>query len=320
MNFAQSILGKAPDQLTYEDLEQYFKNPRQESNLVEYKSYNSKGGTFKKQIANLFPVICAMLNSEGGLVIWGAPEGQKVKGNKEKEFSGLLSPITIKIEKDNLINRISDNITPVPNRINAVVLERDGNYVVLLEVAKSVYAPHQTKDTYYMRLDGQSRPAPHRYVEALFKQERIPELGGYIKFGEMFLNERTYSIPFTIYVLNHTPANNEEKVFFELNIENAPLDESCLASEAKVIFYTNALVCENFAEVLPYGAQPYCHCGIKYFHYSEIVQNPIKKISLKFGGKKSPLKKSEYTLHLTDENITEAKSNPNHIVQEFKEN
>lgn len=296
MKLANKFFGKNLDELKYEDIENYFQQARIESNHLEYKSYNSKGDISSK-LKGIFRVICAMLNSDGGIIVWGAPEGESVKGRKEKAFSGDLTPIDKIIEKDDLINRISDNIIPVPNLVRVAILEKENKCVVVIEVLRSEYAPHQTQDVYYMRLDGQTRAAPHYLIEALFNRRKFPKLGGYIKFETMFLDKKYHVIPFSIYVLNHTPSINEEKVFFELEVKNAPLDEKYLSADTEVSFYDNNLICWKFVDVLSFGSKPSCQCAIKYFHtrITGFKPGPIK-LTLKFGGRQSPLQKSEYIL------------------------
>ena len=56
-----------------------------------------------------------------------------------------------------------------------------------------------------MRMDGQSRPAPHHYVEALFKQIKYPNLEGYIKFDELTLDDGTYYLNISFIVFNYFP-------------------------------------------------------------------------------------------------------------------
>ena len=112
MSYSKLYFGKELGELTYADIENFFIDEKDESNKIEYKSYHNpdeKNHTEKEN--GVIRAICALLNSEGGLVIWGAPIGQTVGGKKEKIFKGELSPVEKLIEKDSLINRVTDLIT-----------------------------------------------------------------------------------------------------------------------------------------------------------------------------------------------------------------
>src|SRR3954466_7102658 len=119
-----------------------------------------------------------MLNSEGGLIIWGAPRGIPVSGKKEKIYKGELSPLDALIEKDAFVSKVTNLITPSAKGIIFQRLEKGDKYVYLIEVQQSQYSPHQYHNTYYMRIDGQTRPAPHHYIEALFQKISYPNLEG----------------------------------------------------------------------------------------------------------------------------------------------
>ena len=108
------------------------------------------------------------MNSEGGLIIWGSPIGEYSDGSKEKVFEGALSPLDISLTKDSFINKVTDQITPSPRGIKFYKYSNNGKHVYLIEVEKSNFSPHQFEHNYFMRIDGQTKIAPHHYVEALF--------------------------------------------------------------------------------------------------------------------------------------------------------
>ena len=110
--------------------------------------------------------ICALLNSEAGILIWGAPVGPEVSGKKEKVFKGSLSPVSKRYEKDQLINMMADSLTPMPVSVKVQPLETDDRVVYVFEVLASAYRPHQFANQYFIRMDGQTRPAPHYLVES----------------------------------------------------------------------------------------------------------------------------------------------------------
>lgn len=312
MNYSKKLLGKELQDLKYADIEQFFTNPKEESNKSEYKSYDSRG-SIEEKYKGIYKGVCGMLNSEGGILIWGAPKGKKVPNLKEKVFEGALSPIQEVIEKDALINKISDNITPTPNSVKAEIIENNGDRVIVFEIDKSVYAPHQTDNTYYMRLDGQSRPAPHHYIEALFKQIRYPELGGYLKFQELKSDGQYYYLKTQIVVINHSSILNEEDVSFRLTCINGIMMDQ---DHTKLSLQGHQLYVKDFANLLHYGGVPYYDLTFCYAPNNLVKDNFDSKISLTFGGRKSPMKESSYTINLS--NLYPA--NINDIVKNKEEN
>lgn len=281
MNYSNRILGKDIEDLIFQDIATYFYNIQQESNVAEYKSYNPKGEIDNK-LTGIYKSVCALLNSEGGIVIWGAPEGKRVEGRKEKEFIGDLTPINRIIEKDYLINKISNNIIPLPNSIKANIIEHEDSCIVVLEIEKSAYAPHQTNDIYYMRLDGQSVPAPHNYIEALFKQIKYPELGGYISFVKIQNNGSQYYLSMQVIIMNHSPIINEENIFFSLTSSIGSVRGSGNAS-----IENNGLTLhhKNFINLLHYGLVNSYDVAVLYNH-DELLQNNFESsLILMFGGK-----------------------------------
>ena len=220
MDYAKSYFSKSLDNLTYQDVENFFKEAKEESTRIEFKSYAAgRGKKFKDKLSGVVEGLCALLNSEGGILIWGAPEGQKVAGKQEDVFQGALSPVDELKEKDGLINTISDTITPLPTGIAVKILENGNNqYVYVFEVQVSNYRPHQYKHIYYARLDGQTRPAPHYLVEALMKRITYPNLEGYLKVTDFKrLREGNY-LDIEIIVCNFSETQNEEDISLEISV------------------------------------------------------------------------------------------------------
>jgi predicted HTH transcriptional regulator len=174
MDFCTAHFGKTLNSLTIEDVKSYFTDERIESDQIEFKSIHSTGNSNEK-FTGIEKSVCAFLNSSGGLLIWGSPEGQKVEGRKEKIFKGELSFFNVVLEKDFIISKISDSIIPLPNNVRINILSEGSNSIVVLEIGISEYSPHQNANAYYMRIDGQTKPAPHHYIEALFKKITYPK-------------------------------------------------------------------------------------------------------------------------------------------------
>jgi hypothetical protein len=315
MEYSKSYFGKSLEELLYEDIENFFIIEKEESDKIEFKAYSLQYGNISKNLDGVIRGICAFLNSEGGILIWGAPEGSLVDGRKEKIFKGALSPVSELIEKDSLINKISDSITPLPTRVNVKILNKQDLYLYVFEIQTSDYKPHQFKNTYYARLDGQTKPAPHYLIESLFKQIKFPNIEGYIKPTKISHNGLSYYLDIEIYLFNFTHLQNEEKPFFRLMSSKGTFVRAREPQYADMYNYDgHLLIYENRIDFLHFGA-PNCHSEKIQFspHETEVT------LILMFGGKKSPLKTSMYTLDLSeiDWNNTD---NPNYLFKEINEN
>lgn len=175
MSLCHSIFSKSIDDLKFSDLEKFFSVEREEDAMLEFKS----GGI---EINDIYREICAFLNTNGGLLILGSPResyagGGNHNNNGKRICIGELIPTKFR-NKEWIMQKISSNISPVPQGIKlAEFLKPEGNYF-LIEVPKSNYPPHQcvSEGKYYIRLDDESRPAPHGIVEALFYKRQKPNL------------------------------------------------------------------------------------------------------------------------------------------------
>lgn len=298
MNCSQAILGNDLEKLTFQDIQQYFQNPRSESTIAEYKSFNPNG-PLEDKFKGIYKTICAFLNSQGGVLVWGAPVGKKVENNKkEKEFRGSLTSVTSDIEKDYLINKISSNIIPIPNGINAKIIEQDDSRVIVIEVQKSDYAPHQTENTYYMRLDGQTVPAPHHYIDALFKQIKYPNLNGFLKLNKVIGYNDNYILLGEVLIVNLSPYQNEESVFVNVLCPNGEFVNDKFGEGTNLNDYGHSLHIEKFINILHCGATPMLDFKVKYNRKDIIESNGKSVITLSFGGKSSPMKVSTYHFNI----------------------
>lgn len=219
MQFIKSFFGKNLTELLYKDIADFFKIEQVESDRIEFKSFSLKYGNLNKNLAGVIRGICAFLNSEGGVLIWGAPKGKKISGRKEKAFVGDLSPVNELCEKDWLISKISDSITPLPIGINVQTLEDKGLFVYVFEIQQNNYRPHQYSNIYYARLDGLTKPAPHYLIDALFKQIKYPNIEGFIKPTKISHNGKKYLLDIEIFIINFSYFQNEEHVVFRLFCE-----------------------------------------------------------------------------------------------------
>lgn len=279
----RKLFRKELEEVSYEDLIEYFKDPIEESDTIEYKSFASYQGQndFKYKERKILKTICSFLNSSGGVIIWGAPMSKKDKDNKhilEKE----LSPINKIINKDSFISKILNKIVPTPLDIKCRVIEVSENRcIIILEITQSKNKPHQFESIYYMRADGQTIIAPHHYIEALFKQIKYPELSAHVEMR---------------YFESKIIDNNFLECKINLFIEN----------KSKFINETNllvSLVIDNTYQEFKDESFPICHYGKEIVIIPEI-RLPIKSIGkyctailqVLFGGEKSPLRCSRFLL------------------------
>jgi len=305
--------------LNYQDVEKYFITDKEESNIIEYKAYSAQYGNFNKNIEGVIRGICAFLNSDGGILVWGSPEGQKIEGRNEKVFIGNLSPIPELKEKDWLINKISDSITPLPVSIGVQIIEHNGKYLYIFEVQKSSYSPHQYKNTYFARLDGQTKPAPHYLIDALFKKISFPKIEGFIKLNSISHDGHNYLLDITIFIFNFSEFQNEEDISYRLMCVEGVFEGSRNRPEMYQ-FDGHQLVHTDFIKVLHFGS-PDMNNERLIIGVSNLSAKHNNKVQflLTFGGKKSPLKSSNYILDFSKIDWNN-KDNPNYLFEKIEEN
>jgi len=320
MDYLTSFFGKNLDALEYDDIIDFFSEEKEESDKIEFKSYSLEYGNFKNNLEGVIRGICAFLNSDGGILIWGAPVGQTVEGKKEKIFKGELTPLNEFKEKDWLINKVSDSVTPLPIGINVKPLTKEGKYLYIFQIQKSIYSPHQFKNTYYARLDGQTKPAPHYLIEALFRKISYPNVEAYIGFDKAGLISNKYFLDITIYLFNFTELQNEENVYFRL-----------ICPQGIFANYSNPQFQNYYSsdghQLTHKGLIDLLHFGSPNVHNERIIIDPYtleangKKLDLllAFGGKKSPLKFCDYKLDFSILRLN-GDENFNYLLMEKEEN
>jgi len=223
MQFAQSIFGKELHQITFNDLVEFFKISREESSKVEFKSGETA-------LEDIYREICAFLNTEGGLLIIGAPIEEKVKVNSKstkRVCIGELTPSNIR-NKGWLIQKISSNISPFPSTLDIQeILTENGNFYII-DVPQSQTPPHQclNEGKYYIRLEEEARPAPHGIVQALFFQRQKPLIKTKLELYTL-KNKPKNEIEIRIKILNESdfPTENISFIIDLINIENVQSDD-----------------------------------------------------------------------------------------------
>jgi len=305
MDFSTKYFGKNLDDLVYQDIVEFFSEPQTESNRIEFKSYNTTN-PFNEQLKKIYIGICAMLNSEGGILIWGAP--QDLTSIEQNGIQGELFPIKEMVEHDRLINKVTDNISSAPNSIKLKILNENTDFLCVFEVNQSEYKPHQFNNVYYIRLDGQSRPAPHYLIEALFKQIKFPNIEGYLKiksFRQMPRRE-FYSLVVEFLIFNFSELENE----YDLNLRIITTKGNFLSSSSGELRLT------NLKNILYFG-EPFKQAHTIRIHQTEFNNDNFDlDIVMLFGGRKSPMKISQYKLRLNDTSVTDF----NKLIIEKEEN
>jgi hypothetical protein len=298
-DYSLILLGKSLSNLTFQDIEHFFSNPKQESNNIEFKGFSSQHGNFNANIKGIIRAICGLLNSDGGIIIWGAPLGVDDPTTHIKSFVGQLAPVPDFKEKDVIINKVSDSITPLPVGISVVILQNSATEnLYIFEIQPSPYKPHQFENIYLVRLDGQTKPAPHYFVEALFRKISYPNIECYLKFNAVGViqSPSTYYISVTIFLFNFSKLQNEENIIYRLNVFPGKFESQLATTEPHTYSAMEPL--------LHFGAPMMSNQTI-FIHPSALSQNNFRvNILLTIAGKSSPVKSSDYTLDLRNINLS----------------
>jgi hypothetical protein len=303
MDYFSYYFTKSFESVTVKDIETYFKDQHTESNRTEFKSFKL-GGDFNDSFKQIIKSICAFLNSEGGLIIWGAPQGTTSKNKAEKIFVGELTFINENLDHDKLINKISDSITPLPRGVSVRIIGDDNKYLYLFNIDASITKPHQFDNKYMIRLDGQSRIAPHYYIEAMFKQIKYPDIEGYIKFMDVRVINNKLIMDFASIIFNLSPLQNEKNVnilvyspqgkFLHYNLFTNKIDKY---HEYGTDGHQSLI--RKLDDILFYGT-PFINSDQLEFDFFYFGHGEEMELSLRFGGEYSPPKVSYYRFNFNN--------------------
>ncbi|GAB3550449.1 AlbA family DNA-binding domain-containing protein [Spirosoma fluminis] len=304
-SFAKDYFGKDIDGVTPQDLENFFSIERDESLTLEFKSFVQRENDFKHKEHAVLRTICAFLNSSGGLLIWGAPVTSKNKDGL-KVCVGDLSPVERRYTKDDFVSKVAQNIRPfgAPMQFKEVKISH-GLFVYLIDVPESESKPHQYEDRYFIRLDGQSKPAPHYVIDALFKQVRRPELKGYLRvvgfrfvFGEGYHDEHRIELKFDVTVFNESKNLNDSGVYVQI-----------WASEGKFISSTDLpnylfngplVFVQEVSPIITYGLSAQCSLDfeLRSSEFSKFFtdSDSYLELNVTFGSSKSITRRSDYKI------------------------
>lgn len=289
MSYSKIIFGKDIFDLSLSDVETYFQTVREENLHLEFKSNTEKGGSQKDKEKIVIKGICAMLNSEGGVLIWGAPEEIKNESGKNTAI-GALTFFDTELDKDRIINKISDVISPMPIGVKAHFIKKGEKSIVIFEVDKSLERPHQYDNIYYVRIDGQTRPAPHYLVKALILSKDYPNVRGHIRLVDIREGEDyDYIFTFRNLVYNTSVFNNEINSYSRLVVQ--PPGNLFVKSQFQGNSYLNEL------NILANGRPEMFDFEVS-IHKNKLNENIA--IILQFGGEKSPAKMSLYNYNFSN--------------------
>lgn len=211
MDFCQTIFGKGIYDIELSDVENFFNDEQEESSILEFKSG-------KVELEEVYREISAFLNTEGGVLIIGAPQEQKVRINnvEKKVCKGQLTASHFS-NQDNLIRSISSNISPAPYKIKAKEFIHNGGKVFVLEISQSLTPPHQVSNDgkYYIRLEREAKPAPHGIIEALFFKRQKPNLDVGFSISTHIENRRQRKVDF---ILKNTSLVTAENIGFIIEL------------------------------------------------------------------------------------------------------
>ena len=303
MNYFNQYFNKEKiEDITYDDVVSFFKEEKTESDKIEFKSFfsNEKEHEADKENA-ILKSICAFLNSEGGLLIWGAPVGKKVEGRKEKIFTGELALVEKLYEKDQFMAKIVNRINPTPYGILFHKIENNGKYIYIFEIPKSEYSPHQFDDRFFMRIDGQTNKAPYHYIEALFKRIKFPNLMGYLKIVNTRTEGDKIYLTFKNYIFNLSRFQNDYSLSFRIVSKNGTFSDynpfvGSMDVKTQFGFGGHEKRRKEIVEIIHFG-QPIFETHVLVFNISDLRENNwVGDIIVFFGAKNSPMKMSSFKI------------------------
>ncbi len=298
MGLAESIFQKKLNELTIDDLKEFFTEEKEETSFLEFK-------TGELEIEKIYRGVCAFLNTDGGILIIGAPREREV--DKKRTCIGELIP-TKKIKSEaSLGHLIAANISPTPGRLNIKHFKYKDGFVFIIEVFKSAHPPHQVSNEgkYYIRLDKEARPAPHGIIEALFKKISYPLIETYAKIDLISsVNNRRVNnisgnyiqINFSFIIINWSEFQNEVDLNVRIIISKGIFLNS--TSFPNIGYKSGQEYSHKVSSLLAYG-QPLQFTEQIFINKKEITLDDHNfRILISFFGKSSPSKSSSYLIDL----------------------
>ena len=311
MNYVKKYLGKDIRDLNLADIRNYFHDPKQESDTIEYKSFHIHNqSNYSHKEAAIIKTICGLLNSEGGMIIWGAPIEKTDEDTGMKYYEGELSLINRVLDKDSFVAKISQSIIPMPANVQIEIIEKEGFCACIIQVKKSRTKPHRYKDRYWMRLDGQTHVAPHHYIKALMNEVTYPNLESHIKILGVQMVEWTLhdlvlthgeeylELNINQYIINWSGHMNEEQVMFQVITERGIFKNSVYPQYTDNYRFEGKVFRPRKKHEILYYGEPVLDSLSIIIDPNELTENREFDIIIVFGGIKSPQKRSYYTISI----------------------
>ncbi len=295
--------------ITQEILEKYFEEERDETMFLEFKSFTEKSVDGRPQeLKNsekekgVIKTIDAFLNSNGGLLIWGAPESAEVKRGKKtvKICKGQLSPVPDFYDRDSFMNKLASLIKPLPQGVRMVPVSVGNGYVYLFDVQESQNKPYQYDGRYYVRMDTGTSRAEHYMVYAMCRQIKNPELALSFDFGPARASLGTDHISFelSVKIENITETVNDYDIYVKLNISP---QGSIGVNNCNPANYPDTVLDEGIAKILSFGLP------IKYSCVVYTPKQPMPSsgiiVSIWYGGRNSIVKKISFKVEYDNQRI-----------------
>ncbi|MBR9845937.1 MAG: ATP-binding protein [Algicola sp.] len=309
MQYSQIQFGKDLYDLDYNDLVQFFNTEKEETLNLEFKSYPIQGNPADKENA-VFKAICGLLNSEGGIVIWGAPvETKDALGNTSAV--GALTPFATTLDRDRLINKMSSLIIPLALGIRVQKLNApNGDSIFVIEVEKSSQKPHQFKNNYYIRLDGQTKIAPHYLIEAMMKSSDFPLIRGHVRLKKIETDGNNYILYFRKVIYNSSKYINDLNLTYGLISGPGTM---IINNNQYNGFYNNSIEIISHGKPISGDFRLVIPLNLLIQHNNEV------QIGLHFVGQKSPSRMSTYKYTISNPTLGDV-SDENILIIEKNEN
>lgn len=213
-NYISQFFNKDFADINIDDLKAFFSNKQEENSKIEFKSG-------EVEIHDIFKEIAAFLNTEGGLLIIGAPIEHKEQFGK-KIIKYCIGDLTYSrfLSKDWLHQKIYSNITPSPIGIVIKEISAESGNIFIIDVPQSSSPPHQSNadGRYYIRIDSEARPAPHGLVQALFDRRKKPLLAADLERSPK--NNIFDNIGVSVYNKSNIPADKASFIVDVYNVDD----------------------------------------------------------------------------------------------------
>jgi hypothetical protein len=306
MRFIESIFGKDIKDISLLEVESFFNEPKEETDKMEFKSYTISekwNKSLSERENDILRTICGFLNSEGGILIWGAPTN-----SRSEKYSGELTPFEKEYSKDQFMAIVANRIIPSPHGIQFMSIKVSDKFIYLFDVPKSEFPPHQFNDKYYMRMDGQTKAAPHHYIEAQFKKITFPNIEGYLMLESFdHLNKDLAVLKCGILFRNQSPFKNDYNLHYRVFTSHGPIiwyyEQPLNVFDKFDLRKPGDKIEKEVADTIYYGNWIDSRFQIMLSRSELYAQNYELDIRIQFGAKHSPMKMNVYHLVIGERSL-----------------